>query len=227
MLIRPKSFSILYGIQRSFLGIFYLISVVAVFWLIFYLLHDVLNAGGGVMIPVSIAYLVIIVLGYSIIHVISYIPANLAGAFDPLKNGIADRSIHSAAELSSRLAEFMCSFFNFAFFDVRFAIVRIGDRKPVISSGEESEPVGLDIREIEKFAEELKETRYYGKAGTDPASHLYVVPLIFGDKNLGYMAVATRQKLWKIFVQLLNEFENDYVDDQVVHILAGEAEFKT
>jgi hypothetical protein len=213
----------LYGIQRSFLGIFYLISVVAVFWLIFYLLHDVLEAGGGLIIPVSIAYLVIIVLGYSIIHVISYIPANLAGAFDPLKNGIADRSIHSAGEFSRRLAGFMCSFFNFAFFDIRYAIVRIGDQKPVISHEEGVDPGAVETREIEEFAESLKETKYYGKAGRAPALHLYVVPLIFGDKRLGYIAVATRQKLWKIFVQLLNEFENDYVDDQVIHILARQA----
>ncbi len=224
MLSRQKSFSILYGVQRSFLGIFYIISVVAVFWLIFYLLHDVLHAGGSIIIPVSIAYLVLIVLGYSIIHVISYIPANLAGAFDPLKNGIADRSIGSSAELAGRLADFMCSFFNFAFFDVQFALVRFSEQEPVPSSGLDMEAAGIDLQELDHFADKLKATTYFGRAGTERTAYLYVVPLIFGDKSLGFVAVATRQKLWKIFVQLLNEFENDYVDDQVVHVLAREAD---
>lgn len=221
MLARPKSFSVLYGIQRSFLNVFYLISAVAVFWLIFYILHEVLSAGGSLIIPVALAYLVFIVLGYSIIQVVSYIPANLAGAFDPIKNGIADGSINTPPLMAEKLADFMCSFFNFAFFDIQSAMVHFIGNKPVHSSDQ-----GLRDTEsvaIENYVNSQDETSFYGKISTQSGSgFLYVIPLIFGEKRLGYIAVTTKQKLLKIFVQLLNEFENDFVDDQVVHVLARE-----
>jgi len=232
MLTRHRSFSVLYGIQRIFLNLFYLVSVTTVFWLIFYLLHDVLQARGSLIIPVSMAYLIIIVLVYSIIHVVSYIPSNLAGAFDPLKNAIADGSIDSAASFSGKLADFMCSFFNFAFFDVQSSAVHLTGGNPVNSSNMDPNSPGFKSYKLEDFARSLNETGYYGRISSDPGTEqdpgsksgfLYVIPIIFGEKNLGYIALVTRQKLWKIFIRLLNEFENDFVDDQVVHVLAREA----
>lgn len=225
MFTRPRSFSVLYGIQRNFLNLFYLVSVVAVFWLIFYILHEVLQAGGSIIIPVSIAYLVLIVLGYSMMHVISYIPANLAGAFDPLKNGIADGSIASGKEFAKKLADFMCTFFNFAFFDIRSAVVLLRGQDPVSSSDLDLLNAGIEPGKLEEYANTINETKYYGKITTAQGSFfIYITPLIFGEKTLGFIAIATRQRLWRIFVQLLNEFENDFVDDQVVHILAREAD---
>lgn len=220
MFERSKSFSILYGFQRNFLSLFYLVSVLTVFWLIFYLLHEVLDLGGMVIIPVSIAYLVFIVLFYSIIQVVSYIPANLAGAFDPLKNGIASGRITSVSDFSKELADFMCSFFSFAFFDVEFAVVQISGFKPVSSGLSEWNDPGFHPDEMDALSSCLDETTYFKRLATDSGSlHVYLIPLIFGDRRMGYIAVGTRQKLWKIFIQLLNEFENDYIDDQLIHIL--------
>ncbi len=215
MFTRPKSFSTLYGIQRSFLNLFYLITVLAIFWFLFYVLHEELGFGGQVIIPVSIAYLVIIVLIYSVIQVVSYIPANLSGAFDPMKNGIADGSIASASDLSERLADFLCTFFNFTFFDIKYAMVYIQGSDPVTSGSP-----GIEHSELDEFSGSLDKTTYFRKMETEEESlHIYLIPLIFGDRRLGYMAVGTRQKLWKIFIRLLDEFENDFVDDQVIHIL--------
>ena len=247
MLTRHRSFSVLYGIQRIFLNVFYLVSATTVFWLIFYLLYDVLQASGSVIIPVSIAYLVIIVLVYSIIHVVSYIPANLAGAFDPLKNAIADGSIDSGASFAGKLADFMCSFFDFAFFDVQYSTVHLAGENPADSSNMDLNGPGFRSLGLEDFAKSLNEAACYGKISLEPglvqvpgastipgsaagtvtgsiSGFLYVIPIIFGDKRLGYMALVTRQKLLKIFIMLLNEFENDFVDDQVVHVLAREAD---
>jgi len=220
MFARPKSFSILYGIQRSFLTLFYLISVIAVFWVIFYLLHEVLEMGGSVIIPVSLGYLVIVVLVFSLIQVISYIPANLAGSFDPVKNGIADGSISSSADLSKVLADFMCSFFNFAFFDIEYAMVGISGNEPLSSGSVDIIEPGFKPDDLEIMSRSLDKTTYFRKMETDSGFlHFYLIPMIFGDRRIGYIAVGTKQKLWNMFIQLLNEFENDYVDDQVIHIL--------
>jgi hypothetical protein len=220
MFNRPKSFSVLYGIQRSFLNLFYLVSVIAVFWILFYFLHDVLSLDGKVIIPVSIAYLVIIVLVYSIINVISYIPANLAGAFDPLKNGIADGSISSIPEFSGKLADFLCSFFNFAFFDIEFAMVRIEGYEPAVSGIPLSDADQISMDAWEKEVLSLQCTGYFSKVKSDAATlHLYLIPLIFGDRRIGFIAAGTRQKLMGPFIKLLDEFENDYLDDQIIHLV--------
>jgi hypothetical protein len=219
MNIRPRSFSVLYGIQRSFLNIFYLISVISVFWLLFYLMYEVLGASGAVIIPVAIVYLVLIILGYSLIQVISYIPANLAGAFDPVKNGIADKSIDTGEKLAEKLAGFMCSFFNFAFFDVKSAAVRLKDCDIIYSEDELLRD--LKPNDIEKFVADKKETELYGRDLIHgKPGYIYVTPLIFGEFRLGYMVTLTQQKLRPIFVNLLNEFENDFVDDQVLHVIS-------
>ena len=46
MFNRNRSFSVLYGIQRTLLAVFYLASVLSLFWIIFYLLDDVLGLQG-------------------------------------------------------------------------------------------------------------------------------------------------------------------------------------
>jgi len=160
--------------------------------------------------------------GYSFIHVISYIPANLAGAFDPLKNGIADGSIGTPVDFADKLAEFMCSFFDFTFFDIHYAIVGIRGELPVSSSGLNMEELNTDPGKIEEFALSIDETTYFGKVTSGLGEHhIYVTPLIFGDKRLGYIASSTKKKLWRMFIHLMNEFENDFVDDQIVHVMEG------
>ncbi len=224
MFARQPSFSVLYGIQRNLLAAFYLISAVSLFWLLFHLICNFFLVSGTVMVLVAVLYLVVIVLGYCAIHVISYIPANLAGAFDPIKNGIADGSIGTADELSAELAEFMCSFFDFAFFDISHALVSLGGKEPVASGGDKGKVIP-EKDELEAFAGSLKEAAYFGRVGTSSGNrHLYVIPLIFGEKKLGFIAVLTRQRLWGIFIRLLVEFEKYFVDDQVVHVLAREAD---
>ena len=222
MFQRDKSFSVLYGIQRTLLAVFYLATVLSLFWIIFYLLDVVLGLAGVTIILVTIVYLVVVVLGYSFIHVVSYIPSNLAGAFDPIQNAIADGSIQSAGDMARDLSKFMVTFFNFAFFDIEYALVKIKNDKGAWPADKDPGEVGLNIGELDKRNEAVTETIYVGKIKfQDRTGHLYLTPMIFGEENLGYIAVVTRHRLWKIFKQLLTEFEDHFVDDQVVHILAG------
>jgi hypothetical protein len=195
--------------------------VLSLFWIIFYLLDDILGLQGVTIILITIVYLVLAVLGYSFIHVISYIPSNLAGAFDPVQNAIADGSIQSAGELANELSSFMVTFFNFAFFDIEYALVKIKDDEGFCPAEKDPGKVGLNTGEMDKRSKTFTETVYIGKLKIqDRNGHLYLIPINFGEENLGYIAVVTRHRLWKIFMQLLTEFEDHFVDDQVVHILA-------
>lgn len=222
MFQKNKSFSVLYGIQRTLLAVFYLATVLSLFWIIFYLLDEVLGLQGVTIILVTIVYLVIVVLGYSFIHVVSYIPSNLAGAFDPIQNAIADGSIQTAGDMARDLSAFMVTFFNFAFFDIEYALVKIKNDKAAWPAVTDPGEMGLNMADLDKRNETESETIYVGKIKfQERAGYLYLTPMIFGEENLGYIAVVTRHRLWKIFRQLLTEFEDHFVDDQVVHILAG------
>jgi len=222
MFQQNKSFSVLYGIQRTLLAVFYLATVLSLFWIIFYLLDDVLGLQGVTIILLTIVYLVIVVLGYSFIHVVSYIPSNLAGAFDPIQNAIADGSIQTAGDMARDLSAFMVTFFNFAFFDIEYALVKIKDDNAAWPAEKDPGEMGLNMADLDKRNETISETIYVGKIKLQEGTgHLYLTPMIFGEDNLGYIAVITRHRLWKVFRQLLTEFEDHFVDDQVVHILAG------
>jgi len=210
----------MYGIQRIFLIIFYLISAIALFWLLFHILHDLLKVSGMIILPFALVYLIFIVIVYSFIQVITYIPANLAAAFDPIKNDIASRKIDSGKALAGRLAEFMTGFFSFAFFDIECALVRIRDDESTfpedcLSLGEIPDPAQLENRSRENDG-----TSYLGRIRAGGKQyHMYITPLVFGEEWLGYIAVLSQRRLWKVFRHLLAEFENDFVDDQVVHVL--------
>ena len=222
MFQKNKSFSVLYGIQRTLLAVFYLATVLSLFWIIFYLLDEVLGFQGVTIILVTIVYLVIVVLGYSFIHVVSYIPSNLAGAFDPIQNAIADGSIQTAGDMARDLSAFMVTFFNFAFFDIEYALVKIKNDKAAWPAEKDPGEMGLDMADLDKRSETVSGTIFVGKVKLqEGAGYLYLTPMIFGEDKLGYIAVITRHRLWKIFRQLLTEFEDHFVDDQVVHILAG------
>ncbi len=222
MFQKNKSFSVLYGIQRTLLAVFYLATVLSLFWIIFYFLDEIIGFQGVTIILVAIVYLVIVVLGYSFIHVVSYIPSNLAGAFDPIQNAIADGSIQTAGDMAGDLSAFMVTFFNFAFFDIEYALVKIKNDKAAWPAEKDPGEMGLNMADLDKRNETESETIYVGKIKfQERAGYLYLTPMIFGEENLGYIAVVTRHRLWKIFRQLLTEFEDHFVDDQVVHILAG------
>ena len=204
------------------LAVFYLTSVLSLFWILFYLMGDVFGLQGVTIILITLVYLVLVVIAYSFIHVVSYIPANLAGAFDPIQDAIADGSIQSPGDFCRELSLFMVTFFNFAFFDIEFALVKIRD--DIGSWPHETDPgeMGVNPAELDRQQGLIAETAYLGKVKHQHGTgHLYLTPMIFGGENLGYLAVVTRHRLWKIFRQLLTEFENHFVDDQVAHILAG------
>ena len=156
MFQRKRSFSVLYGIQRTLLAVFYLVSVLSLFWIIFYLLDDVLGLQGVTIILITIIYLVLVVLAYSFIHVVSYIPSNLAGAFDPVQNAIADGSIQSTGDLTRELSAFMVTFFNFAFFDIEYALVKIRNDRSSWPAEMDPGDVGMNIGELDRRNEKIR-----------------------------------------------------------------------
>ena len=220
MLSNRKSFSSLYRLQRTLLTVFYIVSAIAIYCVIGYILIHIFHTGFFIIAASAIVYLILAVLFGSFMTIISYIPSNLAGAFDPIKNDIANRHIKTSRDFSERLVLFINDFFDFAFLDVEHSLVKIGEDEPSLSFSHSD----VDWDELGSLAGNSREVNYLGKKtiGTEKL-HCYIIPIWFGEEQLGYYGVFTKNKLWKIFVDLLADFENSYIDDQLIHVLDYQA----
>jgi len=216
MLSNRKSFSSMYRLQKTLLTVFYIVSAIVIFCVIGYILIHIFHTGFFVIAASAIIYLILATLFGSFMTIISYIPSNLAGAFDPIKNDIANRRIKTSRDFSERLVFFSNDFFNFAFMDVEHSIVKIRQEEPSKSFAS----VDLNWEELSSMAEKSHEVSYLGKRKIESENlHCYLIPIWFGEEWLGYYGVFTKSKLWKIFVDLLADFENSYIDDQLIHVL--------
>ncbi len=48
--------------------------------------------------------------------------------------------------------------------------------------------------------------------------HLYILPIWLGDQWLGYMGLISNKRIGRFYQMFLNEFENNFLDDQVMHV---------
>jgi hypothetical protein len=216
MLSNNKAFSSVYRLQRTLLTVFYIVSVIAIYCVIAYVLIHILHAGFFIVAASVIIYVVLTVLFGSFMTVISYIPSNLAGAFDPIKNDIANRRISTSRDFSERLVGFINEFFDFAFMDVEHSLVKIGREEPSRSFPDKE----IDLEAMDRLTADSHEVVYQGRITIGPDRlYCYIVPIRFGGERLGFFCVFTKTKLMRIFVDLLAEFESSFVDDQLMHVL--------
>lgn len=217
---KHRSYSLIYKLQRIILLVFYSTTCIA---LSVPLARWVLKLSQDQLYPLVITlliYLIAVVIIGAIIHVISYIPFNLATAFDPIKNDIASGRISTMEELAERLTVFTVQFYNFSFLDISHAFLET----------RENGVIGFEWnKEVDKF---LKESRMLDKSKTleeislagkislpERDYHLYILPLRMGDTWLGYMALLSEKRISRFFQRFLMEYEDNFLDDQIMHLV--------
>jgi hypothetical protein len=172
------------------------------------------------VIIVLLLYLVGVIVFGSLIQVISYIPFNLAASFDPIKNEIASGEIESIDQLGKRITEFTVNFFNFSFLDITHAFMET-EESGLISH---EEIPGL-VKVLEEYqmlekSQELEELILAGEITLPEGAHqLYILPIWFGKRWLGYMALLSEKRISRFFLRFLSEYENNFLDDQIMHIV--------
>jgi len=152
--------------------------------------------------------------------VISYIPFNLATSFDPIKNEIASGAIKDIDQLGKRITGFTVEFFNFSFLDITHAFLET-EGSGLISHEEVPgvEKVLKEYRMLEK-SKELEDVIRAGEiALPEGTAHMYILPIWFGNRWLGYMALLSEKRISRFFLRFLSEYENNFLDDQIMHIL--------
>ncbi|MEN8204117.1 MAG: hypothetical protein ABFS28_16080 [Bacteroidota bacterium] len=217
---RRRSYSYIYNVQRIILLVFYTTTAIALSVPLAKLVTILFPNNFFPLIITLILYLVAVVIVGSLIHVISYIPFNLAASFDPVKNEIASGEIKTIDQLGKRISAFTVDFFDFSFLDITHAFIQTA-ASGLISHEEipELEKVLEEYRMLEK-SQELEEVIRAGEITLPEGRlHLYILPIWFGDHWLGYMALLSEKRISRFFLRFLSEYENNFLDDQIMHIV--------
>lgn len=151
--------------------------------------------------------------------VIDEIPRKLPRNFDKIKNKIATGEIYTLDDFCQNLNAFFIEFFNYISFDIAYISIKIKDHAFVHSN--------IELEHLEKkmqqFSEQSKQERTVfclGKMEIEKHKyHAYIIPIHFGNEWLGFITLFAKSALNKAYLDLLNNFEDDYIDDQLVHIL--------
>ncbi len=218
---RNTHFSLIYGLQRTILTTLYIISSLAILTLIFYILFEIFSLNGFITLFVIIIYLVLVVILGSYLHVISFIPVNLASSFDPIKDDVARGNITTSKQFADRICRFITGFFSFTFFDIVHCLVHI--KGNIVTSTFDQGKTKYDDDYHGKCSKEAHEVAHTGNITIEGVKYnQYLVPIWFGEEWLGFITVYTRHNLRKPFRNVLSDLENNFIDDQLIHILKHE-----
>jgi hypothetical protein len=212
-----RSFSYIYNVQRITLLFFYTATAIGLSVPLAMWLFNCFSASVFPLVLCLVAYMLGVVVLGSFMHVVSYIPFNLATAFDPIKNDIASGKIRNLEQLGKRLTLFTTGFFDFSFVDIEHAALQL-EGTALISHEElpELEGVLKEFGMMEK-SRQLEEVIRAGRITLGPMKYqLYILPIWFAERYLGYMALVSRNRIGPFFRKFLMEFENNYLDDQIM-----------
>ncbi|MCD4709848.1 MAG: hypothetical protein K8R52_03315 [Bacteroidales bacterium] len=217
---RRSSYSFIYNLQRIILLIFFVTTSIAIS---IPLARFVSKLSPNHLYPLVITllvYIIVVVVVGSMIHVISYIPFNLAAAFDPIKNDIASGRISTIEQLGERITTFTVQFYNFSFLDISHAYIQTeGAGVMGHETNSQVENVLKEYKILEK-SRELDQITRAGKISLPGKDYqLYILPIWFGEQWLGYMALLSEKRISRFFQRFLMEYEENFLDDQIMHLV--------
>ncbi len=136
------------------------------------------------------------------------IPFELSVRFDVLKNKVALRDYASVDEFQQDVASFLLDFFKFPGLRIQAGYFKFNGAEPLY--------VNVD------FDASSLVDRPYDKIEVLPAADkrkAFVIPVIIGKHCLGEMILFTRGFTLYLMKDLLSDFENQYLDDQLLHVV--------
>ena len=217
---KRSSYSFIYNLQRIILLVFFTTTSIALSIPLAILLMKLSPNQLFPLVLTLIVYMVLVVILGAMIHVISYIPFNLATAFDPIKNDIASGEISSIEQLGERITSFTVQFYNFSFLDITHAYIEIEESGIIgFESNTQLNKVLKEYKMLDK-SKALEEITLAGKISLPERDYqLYILPIWLGESWLGYMALLSEKKIGRFFQRFLMEYEGNFLDDQIMHLI--------
>jgi len=217
---RRKSYSTVYKTQRIILLIFFLTTMTALAIPLVMLVNRLLPGQYFPLVIILLAYMVLVSVLGSYLYLVSYIPFNLSSAFDPIKNDIASGRITGLEQFGKRITRFVTEFYNFSFLNIDHAFFQAPGTDLI--SHEDLSPVGEAMKEYDMLekSSRLEEIVRAGKVVfREREYHLYILPVWIDEQWLGYLGLLSERRISRFFQNFLVEFEDNYLDDQLMHII--------
>lgn len=169
------------------------------------------------------AYTIFFILGGGLLGawlwVLIKLPSGLAEKFDVIKNKIAAREIVTSASFAHELARFFVVNFSYFRFDLLAVQVSIKNTSPVIYPEKYNNCMKTRNDLPGKYRNE-KRIIHLGRVNLDGKKcHQYLLPFWFRDEWLGYALLVADTRLDKFNLSFLDEFEDYFIDDQLMHVL--------
>ena len=213
---------ILATVQGVSLIVAYVFVVSILFMAGWYGLGQIITEPGALLALYVILFLLAGALLGAWLWVLIKIPQGIAREFDKIKNQIAGGEINSSTDFSKALAEFLVDYFSFFRFDVVAAQVKTKTAEAVIFPGN-APAIKIDEQLLAKKSRETEELIPLGKISIGGQNlYGYLIPIWFGREWLGYFCVFTDTKLFRVFKDFLKNFEEQFVDDQLMHVINSE-----
>jgi hypothetical protein len=207
-------------VQRIILLVFYLTTMAALCIPLTMLVIRLSPDNYFPLVVTLVAYLVLVVVVGTFIYLVSYIPFNLAAAFDPIKNDIVSGRIEDLEQFGKRITSFVTGFYDFSFLDIAHAFIQVPGSDLI--SHENLSPVRHSMEQFDMLekSKKLEEIIRAGKVTFNQREyHLYVLPIWLGERWLGYMGLLTDRRIGRFFQKFLVEFEDNFLDDQLMHMI--------
>ncbi len=214
---QSRSYSYIYSVQRIILLVFYTTTSISMG---IPLIKLVTRLSPHHLYPLFVSlllYMVLVVVVGALIHVISYIPFHLANEFDPIQNDIASGNITSMDQLGERITEFTVQFYSFSFLDISHAYIQTEGSD--LMGHEPNSQVENVLKEYQMLrnSQELDGITRAGEISLPEGNHhIYILPIWFGTRWLGYMALLSHKRISPFFQRFLMEYEDNFLDDQVM-----------
>ena len=217
-----KRKDILATVQGVSLIVAYVFVVLVLFLAGWYGLGQVMAEPGALLALYVILFLLAGALLGAWLWVLIKIPQGIVREFDEIKNQIAGGEIANSTDFSKALAEFLVEYFSFFRFDVVTAKVKTKTTEAFVFP-ENISPIKIDEHLLTQKSRETEELILLGRvAAGEQNLYGYLVPIWFGHEWLGYFCVFTDTKLFRIFKDFLKNFEEQFVDDQLMHVINSE-----
>lgn len=221
--LKKSYYETLYGFRKKIFLTFYTLSFIFTMILVFLVIDSGFSIAPKIQLLLGFLMTVAGVIGGGILSVYFDLPS-ISVEFDEIKNDIAKKVIKSPEEFGHRLTTLLCKFFTFQFFKIEYSFIKIVGTQYVYSDPELIKADNLNLKDISSDlinkSKKTEEIFFYDKFQVNSKNnHLYILPMWFGDDWLGFIGILSRHKVSKLFLMFLNNFENEYIDDQIVHVL--------
>lgn len=168
-------------------------------------------------------YIILFILGGGLmgawLWVLIKLPTGISNKYDEIKNRIAAREISTSEDFAYELARFLVDNFSFFRFDLVAVQVVIQEKCKIIYPDNYRNCVDAGYEILEKSRSSEKVINMGRLSLNSRKCHGYILPFWFRGQWLGYALIYSDTCLNIFNLDFLKEFEEHYIDDQLMHVL--------